>query len=132
MAGIVKGMDGIILFDDAQGTFGPMTDLRPSFDLRTGILTSAQRLARRSGLPIAARLGRPEHEALVAESHPSTTLESLPAEGTWLLINGRMADMDAETIDASAHEVDAEDRVDRVDLVQRVELLIHTCRHAQR
>ena len=47
------GVDAIALslVDDAQGRFGPMTDRRAAFDLRTGAVTSRARIERALGMP---------------------------------------------------------------------------------
>ena len=37
--------DAMIIFDDDRGELGPMTDLRASFEVRTGMYTTAGRLA---------------------------------------------------------------------------------------
>lgn len=34
-----------IVFDDGKGSLAPLTDLRPSFGVRTGALTTLERLA---------------------------------------------------------------------------------------
>ena len=47
-------MAGFIIHDDGRGEFGPLTDLRPAFRLRTGAQTTSQRIARRLGLEVTA------------------------------------------------------------------------------
>ncbi len=77
----------VILFDDGLGRFGPLTDLRASFELRTGALTMAERW------PGAAALwARPEHRALVASRH-AAPVNAFPKDGDeFALLNGRLAD----------------------------------------
>lgn len=48
-----------MVFDDGAGDFGPLTDLRPAFELRTGALLTRER--------IAAALGGPMRLAVPAE-----------------------------------------------------------------
>ena len=80
-----------ILFDDAKGLLAPLTDLRPSFGIRTGALTTADRLIRVLGLePIAAVV--PSDLAELAGEQVGVPLNTVP-EGDeaepLLLINGR-------------------------------------------
>ena len=49
-----NGVDGVVLLDDGRGHFGPLTDLRSTADLRSGILTTGARLLHDAGLPLAA------------------------------------------------------------------------------
>ena len=44
----------MIIFDDGLGRFGPMTDLRACFEIRTGMLTTAGRLAAARPEPLGA------------------------------------------------------------------------------
>ncbi|MCH2162929.1 MAG: hypothetical protein MK085_13805, partial [Phycisphaerales bacterium] len=83
-------MRGLILIDDGGGSLGPLSDLRASFDLRTGPLTTEARLALQSALPVAARVVPSELQALVQESHPGPVNALDQEEGTYLLINGRL------------------------------------------
>lgn len=83
-------MAGLILFDDDGGRLGPMRDLRAAFELRTGALTTAQRLIRQTGdEPVALRV--PEELAELVASRWSVPVNALPddAPETLTLINGR-------------------------------------------
>jgi UDP-N-acetylglucosamine diphosphorylase/glucosamine-1-phosphate N-acetyltransferase len=84
-------MTAAILFHDLA--VPPLTDLRPSFDVRTGALTTLERLRRAMDLDIAALLVPPELEALTREMHPGARVNSMPPalKGTEqvLVINGR-------------------------------------------
>lgn len=103
-------MDGIILLDDGRGSFGPMTDLRGSFDLRTGALTTAQRFERRLGMSIETRIATRDLTDLVNEAHPVSSVESLSDDGHWLVLNGRFPDAaEAPELAHGALEIDAED-----------------------
>ncbi len=89
--GIVVVMQGLVLFDYGRGSFGPMVDLRATFDLRSGWLTSGERIAAASRLdPVAAVV--PAHLAgVVVERHPGWTINAVPAgDGPWLVVNGRL------------------------------------------
>ncbi|GJM18799.1 MAG: hypothetical protein DHS20C14_10120 [Phycisphaeraceae bacterium] len=81
----------VILFDDAKGMLSPLTDLRPSFLVRTGAMTTAERLIAALDLdPIAAVV--PADLAELASEQVSVPVNTVP-EGDdtdeILLINGR-------------------------------------------
>lgn len=81
-------MTAAIIFDDGLGLLAPMADLRPAFDIRTGALTTLQRLRHLLGLRIEA-LRVPEPLApLTAETHD---LPVNPARmpGEVLMVSGR-------------------------------------------
>lgn len=81
----------IIIFDDGKGRFGPMTDLRASFELRTGMLTTAERIMLQwpkclGGYWVPQRL-----EKLLAE-RSNAPVNRLPDDVESLLcVNGRWA-----------------------------------------
>ena len=78
-----------VFFDDGLGLLSPLTDLRASFDVRTGALTTRERWCRALGLRAAA-LHVPAHlAALVAEQHAGATVNTLPSAGDVLVVNGR-------------------------------------------
>ena len=85
-------MDGIIIFDDGGGSFGPMTDLRSSFDLRTGIFTTSERFMRAARLPIVAHIAAPDVQEVSNERHGDSGPLAIPDQGHWLLLNGRFPD----------------------------------------
>lgn len=77
----------IILFDDGLGRFGPLTDLRASFELRTGALTTAERWQEASTLWATPGL------VDLVRSRQSRLVNELPPEGDdMLLVNGRVRD----------------------------------------
>ena len=41
----------LVVFDDCSGSFGPLTDLRASFELRAGIGTLRERIERGTACP---------------------------------------------------------------------------------
>lgn len=90
-------MDGLILYDDNSGNFGSMLDLRSSYDLLTGVFTTAQRFHRAMNLPICARIPRKGLEAFEEEACPGTSVSDLPDDGTWLVLNGRWINAQAPT-----------------------------------
>jgi len=85
-------MTPAIVFDDGGGRLAPLTDLRASFDIRTGALTTLERLRLALDLDVLA-LRTPEPLAqLTRERHPGMTVNSWPEKagtGGVLLINGR-------------------------------------------
>jgi UDP-N-acetylglucosamine diphosphorylase/glucosamine-1-phosphate N-acetyltransferase len=90
-----------ILFDDGKGLLAPLTDLRPAFDVRTGALTTIQRLAailggadRQAGdgpqaFEIAALFVPKPLADLTRQSHPQPVNQLPDGDGPFLLINGR-------------------------------------------
>ncbi len=82
----------MIIFDDARGELGPLADLRASFELRSGALTTAERIA--AARPEKLRGYRvPDHLAgLVAERAAVPVNAELPRDaGGVLCVNGRWA-----------------------------------------
>jgi len=84
-------MTRVILFDDGKGRLAPLTDLRPSFDVRTGALTAVERWrcirGEAPGLVVAAH-----RRASVTERHPGVAV-NVPVGGDdgALVVNGRCA-----------------------------------------
>jgi len=84
----------IVLFDDGRGRFGPLTDLRATFELRTSRDTAIE------ALRPAALWARPELAPLVTE-RTGLPVNRLPAGGdAVLLVNGRYR---REAIDPRDH-----------------------------
>ena len=80
----------IALFDDGLCGFGPLSDLRASFDQRIGILTAVERA---SMLGAAASLWPAEDlEACTRERHPEAHVRALGDASDVLCINGACAD----------------------------------------
>jgi len=77
-----------VVFDDGKGELAPLTDLRASFDLRTGMTTTLERLT--GSLRLVA-LAVPESlERLTRERHALPVNDfSGVAPGPVLLVNGR-------------------------------------------
>ncbi len=81
----------VLIFDDGQGLFGPMTDRRPAFSIRTGALTNRQRIEARLGV---AATDLHVGESLVAvqravepAAHVNEPLSR--ADSPVLIVNGR-------------------------------------------
>lgn len=81
-----------ILFDDAKGILAPLTDLRPAFHVRTGALTTAERMTRMLELEVVAVMVPAPLVELATEQHnvpvnqPPTDAIARPI----LLLNGRL------------------------------------------
>lgn len=73
----------LLLFDDGLGDFGPLSDLRASFELRTGVRTTMERAGAADALLVPEALA-----ALVAERH-ALPVNQFPAGDDILLLNGR-------------------------------------------
>ena len=75
----------ILLFDDGRGDLGPLSDLRASFEQRSGGFTTLER-ALRTGIAVHTACG-PELAPLVAERH-GAECASVPESA--LVLNGRV------------------------------------------
>jgi UDP-N-acetylglucosamine diphosphorylase/glucosamine-1-phosphate N-acetyltransferase len=80
--------DSLILLDDGGGTLGPLTDLRPAFELRSGALTGEERIAARLGRS-AAGLIVPDGLAPLVASRRDEPVNELSAGEQFIIINGR-------------------------------------------
>ena len=92
-------MAGFIIHDDGRGEFGPLTDLRPAFRLRTGAQTTSQRIARRLGLEVTASWVPASLVEVHAES-ARRPVNELPEGEHLLAVNGRWSGL--ESIDPPA------------------------------
>jgi UDP-N-acetylglucosamine diphosphorylase/glucosamine-1-phosphate N-acetyltransferase len=83
-------MTPAIVFDDNHPHLSPLTDLRASFDIRTGVLTMLERLRLALDLDIVS-LSVPEHlAAITRERHPKLRVNAqVDSASPVLLINGR-------------------------------------------
>lgn len=82
-------MRRIIVFDDAGGVIAPLTDLRPAFDIRTGALTTLERLRRvLDGQVIGLWVPEPLR-VLARLSHAEPVNATIGGSGAVLLYNGR-------------------------------------------
>lgn len=81
-------MATLIIFDDHRGQFGPITDLRASFEVRTGVLTTGARLAACwPQMPLAYWTA--EHLRAVVSERVSAPVNQLPDDDDLLCVNGR-------------------------------------------
>lgn len=84
-----------IVYDDGRGLLAPLTDLRASFDVRTGALTTLERLRTALRLEVMRLFVPPELAGVTTEAHPeavNTPLDPTPPHATAtpvLVINGR-------------------------------------------
>lgn len=86
----------LIVFDDGKADLAPMTDLRAAFDIRTGALTTLERIEREIGRRADALLVPEFIEPVVRERcagmTPPALINEIPLGGTdYLLVNGRWA-----------------------------------------
>ena len=81
----------LLIFDDGCGHWGPLTDLRPVFELRTGALTTGQRIERAVGLKAGSWVVPADLTALRADKQPVVTVYGPVEVGNWLFVNGRWA-----------------------------------------
>jgi len=80
-----------VFFDDARGDLGPLTDLRASFEIRTGALTTQERLTRALSLDTIA-VYAPTGIAEVVSCRwngPVNALPEMDNEVPILVVNGR-------------------------------------------
>ncbi|GJQ29866.1 MAG: hypothetical protein HBSAPP03_17500 [Phycisphaerae bacterium] len=82
-------MRRIIVFDDAGGRLAPLTDLRPSFDVRTGALTTLERVRRVLDGQVIG-LWVPESLRVLARlTHAEPVNATIGGSGVALIYNGR-------------------------------------------
>ena len=87
-------MDRMIIFDDDRGQLGPMTDLRASFEIRTGALTTATRIASLRPKTLCGYWVPKRLAALVGE-RANAPVNRLPEDEAILCVNGRWPMPDA-------------------------------------
>ncbi len=81
----------MIVFDDGLGRLGPLTDLRASFEVRTGMLTTAGRISAQRAETLAGYWVPGRLEAVVAEraNVPVNRMPQAGPDAVLLLANGR-------------------------------------------
>ena len=92
-------MTDFITFDDGQGTFGPLTDLRPPSRLRTGAVLTEQRQGRRLGGQAVGLWTTPELAGVLSEQS-DIPVNELPAGDSWVCVNGRWSGLDELSVPA--------------------------------
>jgi len=78
----------LVVFDDLQGTFGPLTDLRPAFALRSGVGTLLESIEAVVGRRAAACSVAPILDALAREQGIATG--AVADHAACLAVNGRL------------------------------------------
>jgi UDP-N-acetylglucosamine diphosphorylase/glucosamine-1-phosphate N-acetyltransferase len=79
------------IFDDALPELSPLTDLRASFDIRTGALTTFERLSRAMRLNVVGVRVPQGLAALTSKRHSAPVNIPVPSTAPVLLLNGRSA-----------------------------------------
>lgn len=104
-------MQGLILLDDGRGHFGPMVDLRPSFDLRSGLLTTSERIAAASRLELVGVIVPAGLAGIAGEDRPGIAVNVVPeGDGPWLVVNGRLLQPPSGVgLEPGSVEIDPED-----------------------
>ncbi len=80
----------LIIFDDGMGDLGPMVDLRASFEVRSGMFTTAGRIAARRSETLAG-YWVPQRLAGVVAERAEAPVNELPASDAIFCVNGRWA-----------------------------------------
>lgn len=104
-------MNGLVLLDDGRGHFGPMVDLRASFDLRSGLLTTAERIVAANGQPTVGAIVPEALAGITADRHPGIAVNTVPeGDGPWLVVNGRLLQPPSDvSLEPGVAEVSAQD-----------------------
>ena len=94
----------LLVFDDGAGSFGPLTDLRPVFEIRTAALTNRQRIEIHLSKPTSALFVSPALVELTACENPALLVNPTAAAltthhgGLWLVVNGRLIGQQTQAI----------------------------------
>jgi UDP-N-acetylglucosamine diphosphorylase/glucosamine-1-phosphate N-acetyltransferase len=93
----------MIIFDDAHGQLGPMTDLRASFEVRTGMFTTAGRILAHRPKTLAG-YWVPQAKRGLLNERADAPVNELPGDEIIYCVNGRWAipdpDLDLEVGEA--------------------------------
>jgi len=85
----------LMIFDDGHGQFGPLTDLRPAFDLRCGALSARRRIEQLIGRSADVLIVPADYQAITLRTSECDAVNTqAPTPGAWLVINGRCLDPD--------------------------------------
>jgi len=79
----------LVVFDDARGTFGPLTDLRAAFELRAGLGTLLERIEWAVGRRASVLLTEARLAPLVSE-RTGRAVNAVPDADDCLAVNGRL------------------------------------------
>ncbi len=83
-----------MIFDDGVGTFGPLVDLRPVFELRCGLASLRERIERAVGCDASRLVTQPRLTALTEQTSGRPTA-SQPKGDEILAVNGRLLSLDS-------------------------------------
>ncbi len=112
-----------MIFDDGQGAFTPLTDLRAVFELRTGKHSTQKRIEHLTGLPTQAIQVPKALQAVMLERYPKLAVNTPPTTaGDWLTVNGRCADHTILTQIAQLQSGQAMQLADGTPVAARVNL----------
>lgn len=87
-------MPGLFFFDDRLPSLSPLTDLRPAWDVRTGALTTRQRVEAQLGASAHGLFIREELYALASQTDPNVMrAESPNVPDMGLYVNARLVNL---------------------------------------
>ena len=129
-------MDPWILFDDGHPGLAPLCDLRASFELRTGALTTLERITQQIGCPPAALFVPEPLRELVASRHPQP-INELPPGDRFVCVHGRSTSLHDAAIAEPISRGRAQELLGagRLEGEERAELLTrpwHVLTHCER
>ena len=81
-------VERLLLFDDDGGAWGPMGDLAPAFERRTGAITTRRRIERALGREADALAVPARHRPLLRATE-RVAVNEIPDGGPWLAVSGR-------------------------------------------
>jgi UDP-N-acetylglucosamine diphosphorylase/glucosamine-1-phosphate N-acetyltransferase len=105
-------MSRMIIFDDGLGQLGPMTDLRASFEVRSGMYTTAARIAAHRPKTLVG-YWVPDRLARIVAERANAPVNVLPDEEVLFCVNGRWAMPDPDLV-LGTGEALVEDATDHV------------------
>ncbi|MCC6680673.1 MAG: hypothetical protein IT445_07195 [Phycisphaeraceae bacterium] len=79
----------LLIYDDQRGCWGPLTDLRPIFDVRSGAVSNRTRIERTVGRSAAALSVPARLAAVMRRREPNQVINGEQYDGRWLVVNGR-------------------------------------------
>ena len=79
----------LVIFDDGKGELSPLTDLRPAFDVRTGAMTTLERLKLYLAMIPAALIVPGTLQELARQRFSEPVNPPMDIAGPMLLVNGR-------------------------------------------
>jgi UDP-N-acetylglucosamine diphosphorylase / glucose-1-phosphate thymidylyltransferase / UDP-N-acetylgalactosamine diphosphorylase / glucosamine-1-phosphate N-acetyltransferase / galactosamine-1-phosphate N-acetyltransferase len=82
-------MHRVIVYDDGKGRLAPLTGLRAAFDVRTGALTTLERLRLSLGAVTVGLFVPPDLAAVTRQMHASPVNATIHLDGPVLVYNGR-------------------------------------------